>query len=110
MYIPEDPAIDHLELEKSDDQADPKAAVDFESCSGFEPEHGLVRLAECKLKRVRRKLAALRSRMLAEVISGFSDFPAHLALEDQGRFAIGYYHQMQEFYTKKTETNPSKGE
>ncbi|HNT97101.1 MAG TPA: type I-C CRISPR-associated protein Cas8c/Csd1 [Elusimicrobiales bacterium] len=30
-------------------------------------------------------------------------FPSHLALDDQGRFAIGYYHQMQDFYTKKSE-------
>lgn len=28
-------------------------------------------------------------------------FPAHLSLQDQGRFMVGYYHQLQEFYTKK---------
>ena len=27
-------------------------------------------------------------------------FPAHLDLQDQGRFFVGYYHQMQAFYTK----------
>ena len=27
-------------------------------------------------------------------------FPAHLDLQDQGRFFVGYYHQMQDFYTK----------
>jgi CRISPR-associated protein Csd1 len=26
-------------------------------------------------------------------------FPAHLDLQDQGRFFVGYYHQMQDFYT-----------
>ena len=30
-----------------------------------------------------------------------SGFPAHLDLQDQGRFFIGYYHQRQEFFTKK---------
>jgi len=40
-------------------------------------------------------------RLLGEIMDGITDFPAHLALEDQGRFAIGYYHQMQEFFTKK---------
>lgn len=30
-------------------------------------------------------------------------FPAHLSLDDQGRFAIGYYHQKQDFYAKKSE-------
>ncbi len=27
-------------------------------------------------------------------------FPAHLDLQDQGRFFVGYYHQMQSFYVK----------
>lgn len=31
-------------------------------------------------------------------------FPAHLDLQDQGRFFVGYYHQMQALYTKKEET------
>jgi CRISPR-associated protein Csd1 len=30
-----------------------------------------------------------------------NDFPKTLNLQDQGRFAIGYYHQRQDFYTKK---------
>jgi CRISPR-associated protein Csd1 len=40
-------------------------------------------------------------RLLGEIMSDICDFPTHLKLEDQGRFAIGYYHQMQAFYTKK---------
>ena len=31
-------------------------------------------------------------------------FPAHLDLNDQGRFFVGYYHQRQEFFTSKSET------
>ena len=30
-------------------------------------------------------------------------FPSHLDLQDQGRFFVGYYHQMQSFYTKNEE-------
>lgn len=30
-------------------------------------------------------------------------FPAHLDLQDQGRFFVGYYHQMQWFYTKNSD-------
>ena len=30
-------------------------------------------------------------------------FPAHLDLQDQGRFFVGYYHQMQSFFTKNEE-------
>ena len=32
-------------------------------------------------------------------------FPAHLDLQDQGRFFVGYYHQKQDFFTKKEENN-----
>ena len=40
-------------------------------------------------------------KLLSEIMSDINDFPAHLRLEDQGRFAIGYYHQIQDFYKKK---------
>lgn len=32
-------------------------------------------------------------------------FPAHLDLQDQGRFFVGYYHQRQDFFTKKEKEN-----
>ncbi|MCF0203159.1 MAG: type I-C CRISPR-associated protein Cas8c/Csd1 [Bacteroidaceae bacterium] len=32
-------------------------------------------------------------------------FPPHLDLQDQGRFFVGYYHQMQELYSPKTKEN-----
>lgn len=31
-------------------------------------------------------------------------FPTHLDLQDQGRFFVGFYHQRQDFFTKKEET------
>ena len=34
---------------------------------------------------------------------GIKVFPAHLSLDDQGQFAIGYYHQMQDLRIKKTD-------
>jgi CRISPR-associated protein Csd1 len=40
---------------------------------------------------------------LGEIMCGINDFPSHLQLDDQGRFAIGYYHQMQDFFTKKND-------
>jgi CRISPR-associated protein Csd1 len=39
-------------------------------------------------------------KLLGEVMSHFFDFPAHLDLHEQGRFAIGYYHQWQDFFVK----------
>ena len=48
-------------------------------------------------------------KLLGEIMNGVADFPAHLWLEDQGRFAIGYYHQMQNFYLKKDDSQQPKG-
>lgn len=39
-------------------------------------------------------------RLIGQIMDGIGDFPAHLALPDQGRFAIGYYHQRQALYSK----------
>lgn len=40
-------------------------------------------------------------RLVGEIVDDIKDFPAHLSLDDQGRFAVGYYHQRQDFFTKK---------
>jgi len=47
-------------------------------------------------------------KLLGQIMDGIADFPAHLDLQNQGRFAIGYYHQRQAFFTKSESTN--KGE
>lgn len=50
-------------------------------------------------------------RLIGEIISGIPGaFPAQLPLADQGRFAIGYYHQRQALYTKTDKTNEKQGE
>ncbi len=41
-------------------------------------------------------------RLLGEIMSKLKDFPAHLNLHEQGLFAIGYYHQRQDFFTSKS--------
>lgn len=38
-------------------------------------------------------------KLISEIMDGLSDFPVHLSLPDQGRFAVGYYHQRQAFFT-----------
>jgi CRISPR-associated protein Csd1 len=42
-------------------------------------------------------------RIIGEIMDGVSasGFPTHLSLQDQGRFAVGYYHQRQDLFTKK---------
>jgi CRISPR-associated protein Csd1 len=32
-----------------------------------------------------------------------------MSLQDQGRFAVGYYHQRQDFFTKKENLNNKEG-
>lgn len=39
-------------------------------------------------------------KMIEEIMSDVQSFPTHLSLDDQGLFAIGYYHQRKDFYTK----------
>jgi CRISPR-associated protein Csd1 len=42
-------------------------------------------------------------RIIGEIVDGIAEFPTYLSLGDQGRFAVGYYHQRQDFFTKKDE-------
>ncbi len=49
-------------------------------------------------------------KLLGEIMGGIVDFPAHLPLADQGRFAIGYYHQRQDFFKKHTKTETTQPE
>ncbi len=46
-------------------------------------------------------------RLIGEIMDGIVDFPAHLSLPDQGRFAVGYYHQRQDFFTNSKRDKPS---
>jgi len=43
-------------------------------------------------------------KLLGEVMSGINEFPSHLSLKDQGFFAIGYYHQRQDFFKPRDKT------
>ncbi|MFN3166962.1 MAG: type I-C CRISPR-associated protein Cas8c/Csd1 [Phycisphaeraceae bacterium] len=58
-----------------------------------------------KLRREKPGMAINRERLIGEISRGLQHFPTRLPLPDQGLFAIGYYHQTQDFYTKK-ETPP----
>jgi len=46
-------------------------------------------------------------KLIGEIVDGIQAetcFPGHLSLDDQGRFAVGYYHQRQDFFKKKDTT------
>ncbi|MDZ4165505.1 MAG: type I-C CRISPR-associated protein Cas8c/Csd1 [Smithellaceae bacterium] len=54
-----------------------------------------------KLEKEKPGLFILRKQLIGEIMCPIYDFPPHLNLADQGRFAIGYYHQTQDLWTKK---------
>lgn len=72
----------------------------------------LIRLSKHHLAKIESKgMRTFLEKLFAEIVGAFSDFPAVLSLSDQGRFAIGYYHQRQDFFTpKKPAADGSAGE
>ena len=54
-----------------------------------------------KLDADKKGLRIWLEKQVEEIVSGLAAFPAHLSLEEQGMFAIGYYHQRN---AKKDET------
>lgn len=60
----------------------------------------LLRLHNHHLGKLSKGRAVQMERLVGEIMGGLDDFPRILALPDQGRFALGYYHQRQAFFTK----------
>lgn len=60
----------------------------------------LLRLKNHHLAKLNPGRAVQMERLLSEIMEGLTEFPRHLTLPEQGRFALGYYHQRQAFYTK----------
>lgn len=63
----------------------------------------LLRLKNAHLKKLVPGRVAWFEKLLGEVLGPVNDFPRHLPLPDQGRFALGYYHQRQDFFTRKSQ-------
>jgi len=62
----------------------------------------LLKLSKHHLSKLHKGRAVNIERQIGEIMSEIQDFPAHLSIADQGRFAIGYYHQRQHLFTKST--------
>jgi CRISPR-associated protein Csd1 len=67
----------------------------------------LLRLKNAHLKKLTTGRGMWFEKLLGEVLGPVTDFPKHLPLPDQGRFALGYYHQRQDFFTKKPDNSTS---
>jgi CRISPR-associated protein Csd1 len=67
----------------------------------------LMRLSTHHLKKLEKPAWRIGSeKRIGEVMQLITEFPSHLNLENQGLFAIGYYHQKQALYP----TNKKQGE
>ena len=66
----------------------------------------LLRLAQHHIQKA--EYGGRTDKMIEEIMQDIGKFPAHLSLDDQGMFAIGYYHQRQAFYVKSE--NQKEGE
>lgn len=70
----------------------------------------LLRLKNAHLKKLPVGQAVNFEKLLGEILGPVNDFPAHLPLGEQGRFALGYYHQRQAFFSKATDSNTTAKE
>ena len=61
----------------------------------------LLRLKNSHLKKLSIGRAMGCEKLIGEILGVVVDFPKHLPLPQQGRFALGYYHQRQDFFAKK---------
>lgn len=65
----------------------------------------LIRLSQHHLGKLEKKMRTYHEKRIQAICDKLDGFASHLNLQDQGLFAIGYYHQRQDMFTKKsTET------
>jgi len=60
----------------------------------------LVRHAQHHIEKA--EFGHVRDKEIEEIMDKISEFPPHLSLDDQGLFAIGYYHQRADFFKKSS--------
>lgn len=95
-------------LEKIQEEANPKINTTirdkFYASASSSPNTvfgNLMRLKNHHLGKLKQGRSVYFEKIFGEIFKEVSSFPAHLSLDDQGQFAIGYYHQRQDFFTKK---------
>ena len=66
----------------------------------------LIRLSQHHIQKA--KYGSVADKMIEEIMQGIQGFPAHLSLDDQGLFAIGYYHQRKDFFKNAKEDEGEK--
>jgi CRISPR-associated protein Csd1 len=54
-----------------------------------------------KLERDKASSKIYYEKLLTEIMGKLDEFPRRLSLEEQGKFILGYYHQVQKKYEKR---------
>lgn len=70
----------------------------------------LLRLKNHHLGKLSPGRATQMEKLIGEILGEIADFPKLLPLPDQGRFALGYYHQRQAFFTKSESKNQEESQ
>lgn len=66
----------------------------------------LIKLKNSHIKKMERERGNVKihyEKLLTELMGKLNEYPKHLSLEEQGKFILGYYHQVQKKYEKKEE-------
>lgn len=67
----------------------------------------LLKLKNHHIAKLTKGEAVNQEKLIGAIMESINEFPAQLNLQDQGRFAIGYYHQRQAFFSNTN--SPKKG-
>mgnify|MGYP005765598725 FL=1 len=66
----------------------------------------LIKLKNSHMKKLERDKSSAKiyyEKLLTELMGKLDEYPKRLSLEEQGKFILGYYHQVQKKYEKKEE-------
>lgn len=66
----------------------------------------LVKLKNSHMKKLEREKGSAKGyyeKLLTEIMEKLDEYPRRLTLEEQGKFILGYYHQVQKKYEKREE-------
>jgi CRISPR-associated protein Csd1 len=61
----------------------------------------LIRLKNAHLKKLSDRDNGFFEDLIGKILKPLADFPRQMTLPEQGRFALGYYHQRQDLFTRK---------
>lgn len=70
----------------------------------------LLSLKNSHLKKLKEGRKIYFEKLIGEILSEVNAFPTNLSLNEQANFAIGYYHQRQDFFTKKSDSDKIENE